>query len=144
MKHIISSFLLLLCSTGLLAQERVIEQPAFEVRSSNTLEFQKIVLSDTATVLYIDAYYRPKFWIKIVDETTLESNGKSYRIKSGDGITLNEEFWMPESGTASFRLIFPPLPKDTKTFDFIEGNDKGAFKVWGIHLDGEYPKSRMK
>lgn len=71
MKHIISSFLLLLCSTSLLAQERVIEQPAFEVRSSNTLEFQKIVLSDTATVLYIDAYYRPKFWIKIVDETTL-------------------------------------------------------------------------
>lgn len=143
MKHIISSFLLLLYSTGLLAQERVIEQPAFEVRSSNTLEFQKIVLSDTATVLYVDAYYRPKFWIKIVDETTLESNGKSYRIKSGDGITLNEEFWMPESGTASFRLIFPPLPKDTKTFDFIEGNDKGAFKVWGIHLDGEYPKSHL-
>lgn len=139
MKHIISSFILFLCCTGLQAQERVVEQPAFEVRNTNTLEFQKIILTDTATVLYVDAYYRPKFWIKIVDETTLEADGKSYRIKAGDGIALNDEFWMPESGTASFRLIFPPLPKETKTVDFIEGNDKGAFKIWGIRLDGTTP-----
>lgn len=139
MKHIISSFILFLCCTGLQAQERVVEQPAFEVRNTNTLEFQKIILTDTATVLYVDAYYRPKFWIKIADETTLKADGKSYRIKAGDGIALNDEFWMPESGTASFRLIFPPLPKETTTVDFIEGNDKDAFKIWGIRLDGTTP-----
>lgn len=139
MKHIISLLTLFLCCTSLHAQDRVVEQPAFEVRNTNTLEFQKIILNDTATIMYVDAYYRPKYWIKIVDETTLEANGKSYRIKAGDGIKLNEEFWMPESGTASFRLIFPPLPKDTKTVDFIEGNDKGAFKIWGIRLDGKTP-----
>lgn len=139
MKHIISLLTLFLSCTSLHAQDRVVEQPAFEVRNTNTLEFQKIILNDTATIMYVDAYYRPKYWIKIVDETTLEANGKSYRIKAGDGIKLNEEFWMPESGTASFRLIFPPLPKDTKTVDFIEGNDKGAFKIWGIRLDGKTP-----
>ena len=58
MKHIISSFILFLCCTGLQAQDRVVEQPAFEVRNTNTLEFQKIILNDTATIMYVDAYYR--------------------------------------------------------------------------------------
>ena len=114
MKHIISLLTLFLCCTSLHAQDRVVEQPAFEVRNTNTLEFQKIILNDTATIMYVDAYYRPKYWIKIVDETTLEANGKSYRIKAGDGIKLNEEFWMPESGTASFRLIFLPPPVEAR------------------------------
>lgn len=139
MKHIISSIILLLCCTSLQAQDRVVEQPSFEVRNTTTLEFQKIILTDTATIMYVDAYYRPKYWIKIADETTLHADGKSYRIKAGDGITLNDEFWMPESGTASFRLIFPPLPKGTKAVDFIEGSDKDAFKIWGIRLDGQSP-----
>lgn len=140
MKHIISSIILFLCCTALQAQDRVVEQPAFEVRNTTSLEFQKIILTDTATIMYIDAYYRPKYWIKIANETTLQADGKSYRIKAGDGITLNEEFWMPESGTASFRLIFPPLPKETKTVDFIEGEEKDAYKIWGIRLDGQSPE----
>lgn len=123
-------------SKGLQAQERVIEQPAFDAWSSTTLEIDKIVLSDTATVFYIDAYFLPKNWIQIVKETTLQADGKTYPIKAGDGITLSEKFWMPESGETSFRLIFPPLPKETKNVDFIEGDEEGAFKIWNIHLDG--------
>ncbi len=69
MKHIISLLTLFLCCTSLHAQDRVVEQPAFEVRNTNTLEFQKIILNDTATIMYVDAYYRPQYWIKIVDET---------------------------------------------------------------------------
>lgn len=60
MKHIISLLTLFLCCTSLHAQDRVVEQPAFEVRNTNTLEFQKIILNDTATIMYVDAYYRPK------------------------------------------------------------------------------------
>lgn len=100
------------------------------------MEIDKIVLSDTATVFYIDAYYRPKYWIQVAKETTLRADGKTYPIKAGDGITLSEKFWMPESGEASFRLIFPPLPKGTKTVDFSEGDVEGAYKIWNIRLDG--------
>ena len=127
---------LLLGYTYLQAQEHTVEQPAFDVRNTNSLEIQKIVLSDTATVFYIDAYYRPKNWIRIAQATVLETGGKSYPIRSGVGIELDKEFWMPESGTASFQLVFAPLPKETKTVDFVEGHDDGAFRIWGIHLDG--------
>ena len=126
----------LLCFTGLQAQERVVEQPAFDAWNSTTLEIDKIVLSDTATVFYIDAYYRPKYWIQVAKETTLQADGKTYPIKAGDGINLSEKFWMPESGEASFRLIFPPLPKGTKAVDFSEGDVEGAYKIWNIRLDG--------
>lgn len=129
---------------GAQGQTRVIEQPAFDAWNTQTIEIDKIVLSDTATVFHIDAYYHPNYWIKIAKETTLEADGKSYPIRSGDGITLSKEFWMPESGTASFRLIFPPLPKGTKQVDFIEGNEERAFRIWGIRLDGTQPDSQPK
>ncbi len=136
MKHGLYLLMFLLCFTGLQAQERVVEQPAFDAWNSTTLEIDKIVLSDTATVFYIDAYYRPKYWIQVAKETTLQADGKTYPIKAGDGINLSEKFWMPESGEASFRLIFPPLPKGTKAIDFSEGDVEGAYKIWNIRLDG--------
>ncbi|WP_456087781.1 TlpA family protein disulfide reductase [Parabacteroides sp.] len=136
MKHGLYLLMFLLCFTGLQAQERVVEQPAFDAWNSTTLEIDKIVLSDTATVFYIDAYYHPKYWIQVAKETTLQADGKTYPIKAGDGINLSEKFWMPESGEASFRLIFPPLPKGTKAVDFSEGDVEGAYKIWNIRLDG--------
>lgn len=142
-KQTLLTCLLFLSCTGLQAQERIVEQPAFDAWSSTTLEIDKIALSDTATVFYIDAYFRPKYWIQVVKETTLRADGKTYPIKAGDGITLSEKFWMPESGEASFRLIFPPLPKGTKTVDFIEGDEEGAFKIWNIHLDGSPANSSL-
>ena len=125
---------------GAHGQTRVIEQPAFDTWNSTTLEIDRIELSDTATVFYIDAYYYPHYWIQIVKETTLQADGKSYPIRSAEGITLSEKFWMPDSGTASFRLFFPPLPKGTRQVDFIEGNEERAFRIWGIRLDGTKPK----
>ena len=59
-KQTLLTCLLFLSCTGLQAQERIVEQPAFDAWSSTTLEIDKIALSDTATVFYIDAYFRPK------------------------------------------------------------------------------------
>ena len=41
-------------------------------------------------------------------------SGEKYPIRSGNGITLGEKFWMPDSGEASFSLIFPLLPPTVK------------------------------
>ena len=127
---------------GAQGQTRVIEQPAFDTWNSTTLEIDRIELSDTATVFYVDAFFRPHYWIQIVKETTLQADGKSYPIRSAEGITLSEKFWMPDSGTASFRLFFPPLPKGTRQVDFIEGNEERAFRIWGIRLDGTKPEAQ--
>ena len=42
MKHGLYLLMFLLCFTGLQAQERVVEQPAFDAWNSTTLEINKI------------------------------------------------------------------------------------------------------
>ena len=121
----------------------VVENPAFDVRNTNTLEVERVTLTDTATVVDMKAYYTPNFWIQIAREAHLEADGQSYAIRSADGITLSEKFWMPESGEAAFRLIFEPLPKGTKRMDFIEGEPDDYFKIWGIRLDDSRPKPTL-
>ena len=121
----------------------VVENPAFDVRNTNTLEVERVTLTDTATVVDMKAYYTPNFWIQIAREAHLEADGQSYAIRSADGITLSEKFWMPESGEAAFRLIFEPLPKGTKRMDFIEGEPDDYFKIWGIRLDDSRPEPAL-
>ena len=94
------------------AKDRVIERPPFLAWSSNSIEIDKIVMSDTVTTVYIKAFYHPKYWIKIATGSFLkDNNGMLYPIRRGVGITLDKEFWMPESGEAEFQLQFPPYPK---------------------------------
>ncbi len=126
------------------AQERMIEQPPFSNWSSTSIEVDKVALSDTATVLHIKAFYRPKNWIKIASGSFLKgSDGELYPLRHGIGITPDQKFWMPESGQAEFKLVFPPLPKDITSIDFSEGDTEGAFKIWGIQLDGKLPKLKL-
>lgn len=135
MKQILSLLIVLLYCTTIQAKERIVELPAFDAWSSTSIEIQKIVLSDTATIVYIDAFYRPNMWIKIAKDSYLQADGKQYKILSGIGMEPDKEIWMPESGTYSFQMIFPPLPENTTTVDFTEGDFEGSFSIWGIHLD---------
>ncbi|WP_195450328.1 TlpA family protein disulfide reductase [Bacteroides nordii] len=140
---LITCFLLSL-TTFTQAQERIIEQPPFTAWSSTSIEIDKVALSDTATVLHIKAFYRPKNWIRIASGSFLKgSDGELYPLRHGIGITPDQEFWMPESGQAEFKLVFPPLPKDITSIDFSEGDTEGAFKIWGIQLDGKLPKLKL-
>ena len=56
------------------AKDRVIERPPFLAWSSNSIEIDKIVMSDTVTTVYIKAFYRPKYWIKIATGSFLKDN----------------------------------------------------------------------
>jgi len=116
------------------SKERVILRPEFAIRNSNTLEIDKIVLNDSATVFYIDAFYRPRYWIRIDSGTYLRDGEKTWPIVGAKGIKLNGYHWMPDSGKSSFQLIFPPLGKEVKQVDFIESDCKDCFKIWGIPL----------
>lgn len=137
MRRFISILSLLLCVCCMAqAKDRVIERPPFLAWSSSSIEVDKIVMSDTVTTVYIKAYYRPKNWIKIATGSFLkDNNGTLYPIRKGVGITLDKEFWMPESGEAEFQLLFPPIPEGVTSLDFSEGDFENAFKIWGIQLD---------
>lgn len=116
--------------------ERVIERPHTGVRNTRTIEIDKIVLTDTATVVYVDAYFHPHMWIRIDSVTYLRGGGQKYMITGSDGIALNAEHYMPDSGEHSFVLFFEPIDPKLKSIDFIEGEPAEYFKIFDIRLDG--------
>lgn len=103
------------------AKDRIVERPPFLAQSSSSIEVDKIVMSDTVTTVYIKAFYRPKYWIKIATGSVLkDNNGNLYPVRKGIGITLDKEFWMPESGEAEFQLTFPPIPQNVTCLDSLK------------------------
>ena len=134
LSHLFIAGLLLLASCT--PENRVIENPVYFARNNNTIEVSKISLTDSTTVLDIQATYTPGYWIKIVSNTLLtDDKGNIYPLTSSNGIDLDKEFWMPESGEATFQLVFPPLKRGAKTIDFIEGSDAAdGYRIWNIQL----------
>ena len=121
---------------------RVVENPLIATANTRTLDIVKVELSDTATVLHMNAYYRPKNWIVISSDSYLQIPARKFMLTGAEGITPDSLFWMPKSGRASFVLRFPPLPRGTKSFDFIESDCDDCFKIYGVDLTGktEYPE----
>ncbi len=136
MKHSMPGILVLLFFfTGAYAQ-RVVETPYYTARNSPAVDIVKIELRDTATVIYCNATYIPKWWIKIPSSTYIQATegGEKLGIITAEGITIDEEFWMPESGKTSYTLFFPPLGASTKAFDFIECPSSNCFNIYDISL----------
>ena len=128
-------FAFLLIVSGCTNNRGVVECPAFTVRNTNGLEIAKVELSDTATVLYMKAFFTPNTWIKINSKSFLTDNqGKQYTILSTGGIVLGEKFYMPDSGETEFTMTFPLLASNAVFVDFSEGDSDGAWKIWGIQL----------
>ena len=118
-------------------RDKCVENPLIESANTMALDIAKVELSDTATVLHTDAYYRPGYWIKISSDSYLLAGGKRYALTGTEGIEADSLFWMPKSGEASFQLTFEPLPRGTRSFDFIEGDCEDCFKLFGIDLTGK-------
>ena len=143
LSHLFVAGLLLLASCT--PENRVIENPVYTARNNNTIEVSKISLTDSTTVLDIQATFTPGYWIKIVSNTLLtDDKGNIYPLTSSNGIDLDKEFWMPESGEATFQLLFPPLKRGAKTIDFIEGADvSDGFRIYSIQLKDVTPNIKL-
>ncbi|MCM1452466.1 MAG: TlpA family protein disulfide reductase [Clostridium sp.] len=132
------------CSGG----PRTVEYPVINFSNTSSIDIVKVELTDSATIIDMDAHYRPGWWIRIASDSYLKAGGKDYALTGWEGIEPDSEFWMPESGEASFKLIFEPLPFSTKEFDFIEGDSQGAFLLLGVDISGKpqgkYPKGLPK
>lgn len=94
----------------------------------------KVVLSDTATVMYCTAKGKINAWFQFSPSTYLsDEEDARYPVKGAVGLALGEKCYIPKAGLLEFRLLFEPMPKDTKIFDLIEGTDKDMFRIYGIH-----------
>ena len=99
------------------------------------LDVTKVELKDNETVVYITAQQRsdyPDYWFQFADDTYLNVGEQRYTVVSADGIELNKHHQTNKDGKRDMAFHFPPLPKGTKVFDFIEGDGQGAFQIKGI------------
>lgn len=130
---IIAIIVLLTFSTVSLAKSRVIDRPEITNRSTDQLDFSKIEMTDSETILYCDAYNRPGNWILLASGSYLKGqSGIIYKLIRSEGFELDKRVNMPESGHVSFTLHFAPLSNKEKSFDFLEGEADGNFKLTGI------------
>ena len=135
--------LALVATTGWAKEKTIVwEQPTTEFGNAYddgffnlALDVTKVELKDNETVVYITAQQRsdyPDFWFQFAGDTYLKVGEQRYTITSADGIELNKHLQTNKEGKRDMAFHFPPLPKDTKVFDFIEGDGQGAFQIKGI------------
>lgn len=132
--------LLFAISLSCLAKPKTVKNPWFDVSTEPQFAIERVELSDTATVLHCAYHSRKGRWFRISQSSFLAAGGKKMRLKGAEGIAPGKKTYVDSTLIHRHRLVFPPMPPDTKTFDFIEDYDKGAFQVWGVRLDKKKPR----
>lgn len=80
--------------------------------------------------------YFPNEWFRVVGRTVLRGeSGKEYKLLKAEGIKLNEQVFLPESGQMTFQLYFEPVDAGEKKVDYVEGNHETDWRIGGIVLD---------
>lgn len=99
------------CTPWAAAQNSSIDYPSYQKRNTDALEISRIVRNDTATILYMDAYSRPNYWIRLASELSLHGvqSGKKYPVIRSQGFELDKQVYMPASGNVTFTLQFAPI-----------------------------------
>ena len=118
------------------------EQPTTEYGTSygdgffNTaLDITKVELKETETLVYMTISRRsdyPDFSFQFVSDTYLKAADKRYALISVDGMELNQYTLTNKNGKLDVVFHFQPLPLETKSLDFIEGDGDRAFQIKGI------------
>ncbi len=135
---LIAAIWLCTCWAGNGKKPIVWEQPVAESNQlfndpfQSQLNIYRVEFADDETRVFMHITFRPHYWVKFVKETYLLADGKKYLVKSCDGLKLDEEHYMPGSGREDVVFHFAPLPKKTRKFDFLEGDGKENYKIFGI------------
>ena len=124
--------------------QRVIEVPWYETTNTYMFDIIKMELTDEATIITGQVKYFPNEWFRVVGRTVLRGeSGKEYKLLKAEGIKLNEQVFLPESGQMTFQLYFEPVDAGEKKVDYVEGNHETDWRIGGIVLD-EKPQKLEK
>ena len=64
-------------------EERTVEFPLVDLCNTSIVSISKVSLTDSATVLSVEAQYVPHYWIQISSDSYLMADGKKYRLTDG-------------------------------------------------------------
>ena len=122
---------------------RSIEMPYYEASNTKVLDIYGVELTDSCTILSCHVEYRPGWWIQVDSASVLVANGKKYSQTGAVGIPVNEHYFMPDSGSVDYKLIFEPIPFNTESIDYV--NDvTDDWAIWGIDVSGRLKKTDLR
>ncbi|MCI5718009.1 MAG: hypothetical protein MR292_06465 [Alistipes sp.] len=141
MKHLTLA-LLALAATFTAAAQRVIENPDIDYVPT-WITFTEISLGSDRTVVKAELRNRPNWWVKVSSSTHLidSATGNKYRILGTEGIELDKEIYMPESGKIPCTLFFEAVPASAKRLNMVEEGNQPDKNVYGVHLVKQAPKA---
>ena len=115
---------MMLMLSGMLTAQTV-DNPPFKARSGSIGNITRIERTPDGTRVYIHAIFRPHWWIKEEGDSYLEdaATGTTYQFKSAEGIELNKEVYMPDSGEMDYVLVFEALPEETQVIHLLSPSD---------------------
>ncbi len=126
-------------STSSYSSNKVYNNPTVTNKGRNKLNLLSVTLTPENTILELSdnnsmpgGYYQ---WFSISPDAYILVNGTKYKLRSAEGIALspNVTYFSYANETKTFRLIFPPIPSEITSFDFIESADS-EWKLFGIKL----------
>ena len=133
----IITLLALVAMTGQAKVYKVIKSPESMACMNvwGELKARKVILTDTATTVHFTISYEKEgqYFRFASDSYLLDENGNRYMLRSCEGLKLDSWEKSPKGGITDFTMHFEPMPKKVQVFDFIEGDEKGHFRLLGIH-----------
>lgn len=100
------------------------------------LDITKVELKEDETAVYATIRQRSDYpdmdQFQFSKDTYLLADSKRYSVVSAEGIEFDKFRQTEKNGRLDVVFHFRPLPKNTRSFDFIEGEGQGAFQIKGI------------
>ena len=101
-------------TVGIQAKTRIVEKPPYVYSSTTMLEIPRVTLTDTATIVDFDVYYRAGKTVKFSSTLSLvDGNGCRYAFRWCEGMVPGKRVRMPERQIiviARFRTITSENP----------------------------------
>ena len=136
-KNIITILLALVTMTGQAKTFKTIKNPetmACVNVNLGELKAREIIFRDTATTVHFTMEKEKGQSFRFASTSyLLDEDGNRYPLRSAEGIALDSWVQSPESGMTDFTMHFEPMPKKVQVFDYIEGDEKGSYRLLGIH-----------
>ena len=129
-----------------LGMAEAISGPKQDNSANLQLAIRHIDVNSDGTTLYFRYYGKKDYWFRIVGDSYITANGKKYKVTAADGIKLDENSYPQVKASSStegtmgdmyysnFTLTFEPFEAIPETFDFKEGDGKGAFVIRNISV----------
>lgn len=140
MKHLFLSaaaLLLLMLAPGCSRPVKIVENPLIEASTNPSVDITRAELTDSSTVLTVTVSPLRRTVLELGPDISITCQGKKYPMTGTEGLDAGNVCRVPDSGTASFRLEFGPVPEDAESLDLDFRYSGRKVTLAGVDLSGK-------